>query len=262
MGDSPWENRPEELALNNGEVHIWRVWLDQSASFFYQVVRFLSEDDRARARRFRFGKDRARWIIGRGLLRVILGHYLRVEPAQLQFSYSPFGKPALSFPVNAGLHFNMSHSDDMALCALSADSPVGVDIERMRMIPMAEEIVARYFSAQEADAWRSLSPRLRPVAFLRSWVRKEACLKASGRGLAGLSDKIAVAPVPETGNAAPAALDESDGTTDCILHDLAPASGFVGALALCRRWTRGTRRASREQRYPNLSFTVRDSRAA
>lgn len=228
--DSPWEYPAEGLTLERGEIHLWRAWLDQPECCVSGFGPVLSQDEIDRAARFHFATGRGRFIAGRAMLRVILSHYVRVQPSQLRFAYGNFGKPWLCYPSGTGIHFNLSHSDGIALFAVSLETAVGVDVERARVVPEADAIVARYFSSREMSDWCSISCAERPQAFLKVWTRKEACLKASGRGLSGLSPRI---PVGETGapRRTSCKMDTFETPPDCVLHDLAPAPGFVGALA-------------------------------
>ena len=226
-----WEDPSGECTIPPGEIHVWRAWLDQPALPFDRLGSVLSQDELVRASRFHFEKDRARFVARRGLLRMILGRYLRVEPALLRFNYGVFGKPAVAFPSDSGLQFNLSHSDELALYAVTAQSPVGVDVERMRMIAEADAIVVRYFSAREVADWRSRPPSEKPQVFLRYWARKEAGSKVDGRGIA----KTLVPHAPHTTAVRdddPLRPDDSEAKADCIVWDLIPSGGYIASVAL------------------------------
>jgi len=230
----PWEEPPEQLTLARAEIHIWRAWLDQAAPFLDRLESLLSEDEHRRARRFRFDSHRARFIARRGLLRVILGDYLRVHPARLRFSYGPFGKPTLSVPSDAGLQFNASHSDTLALYAVARDCLVGVDVERARTIPQAEGVVAQFLSPRETVEWLSLPRREQPQAFLRYWTRGEAGVKASG-------GSIAAALALRRSRAATAGWDQVppfwEGGASAEAWDFVPAPGYIACLVCGPRRT-------------------------
>ncbi|HLZ61780.1 MAG TPA: hypothetical protein VKR06_32970 [Ktedonosporobacter sp.] len=120
-----------ELAAEN--VHVWRVHLDVSFPLVAQYQELLSPEEQASAQRFYFERDRSRWIVARGLLRILLGRYTHTNPRHLCFQTNAYGKPTLVFPTRyPPLEFNLSHSADLALYALSWQRPLGVDGEYMR----------------------------------------------------------------------------------------------------------------------------------
>jgi 4'-phosphopantetheinyl transferase len=193
----------------------------------------LSASERQRADRFQFDRDRLRFIARRGLLRRILGRYVNVDPARLSFTLSSRGKPALA-AKNGGpaLHFNLSHSEGLALFAVAHNCPLGVDVERLRPIAEADGIAEKFFSARETFMLNSRPGTSKLEAFFRCWTAKEAFLKATGDGitdsLAEVEVSLGVGLKPEllriAGDAQLASL--------WTLHTLAPAPGFVGTLAV------------------------------
>src|SRR5258706_431836 len=123
--DSPasfrWR-RPAKLpTLRGDQVHVWRVPLEFSPTGVNWLAQLLSNDERGRADRFHFDSDRNHFIVARGWLRIIIGYYLRVEPAELRFDYSSYGKPSLSKPFAevTGLNFNLAHSGDLAILGMT-----------------------------------------------------------------------------------------------------------------------------------------------
>jgi 4'-phosphopantetheinyl transferase len=155
----------------------------------------LSPDEAARAARFRFDRDRRRFVTARGALRAILGAELGTPAGHVAFSYGPHGKPALAEP-RTGLSFNLSHSGDWALCALGDGRPVGADIEAMRPLTDMEHLADRFYTPQEGALLRSLPAEQRPATFYRAWTCKEAYVKATGRGLAADTRLIDVRMLP------------------------------------------------------------------
>src|SRR5713226_9608883 len=124
---SSWCLPPKNLFLGDDEVRVWRAALNRKTSLVHSLERILSTDERARAERFYFQKDRERFTIARGFLRIILGRYLNMEPCCLQFRYNPYGKPALANESGGnGLRFNLSHSDGLALYAITRGREIGV----------------------------------------------------------------------------------------------------------------------------------------
>jgi len=134
-----WRPPPEDLALSSNDVHVWRASLDQLALRFQRLAQTLSADEQLRAERFYFEQDRRRFVVSRGLLRTILGCYLGIEPSRLQFCYGSRDKPALVETSGGGtLRFNLSHSQGLALYAVTRNREIGVDLERIRPISEAE----------------------------------------------------------------------------------------------------------------------------
>jgi 4'-phosphopantetheinyl transferase len=231
--DNVWKLPPSELTLPHDEIHIWRASLDQLHSFLEQLGQTLSADERTRAERFHFARDRQRFIISRGLLRNILGRYMGIKPELLQFRSGPYGKlalaetrpfieanPALTAEWgNNPLQFNVSHSETLALYAFTRGREIGIDVEYVRPVAEAEQIAERYFSAPESNILRNLPPDTQDEQFLIYWTRKEAYLKACGEGLTGLETMRSQ-------------LYNSSVPTGWFIQQLRPAPGYVAALAI------------------------------
>jgi 4'-phosphopantetheinyl transferase len=231
--DLLWGPPPADLALSSDDVHVWRASLDQPAWRLERLAQMLSADERAKAERFYFERDRKRFIVSQGLLRTILSRYLTIEPNQLQFCYGRRGKPALAQMFGGGtLRFNMSHSHGLALYAIARDRKIGVDLERIRPILDAEQIAERFFSAQENAIFCVLPPSQKLKAFFNCWTRKEAYLKATGDGLARPLDQFNVSLAP--GESARLLHVEGDPQEAArwSLQALTPAPGYVAALAV------------------------------
>ncbi|HEY9596170.1 MAG TPA: 4'-phosphopantetheinyl transferase, partial [Cyanophyceae cyanobacterium] len=149
--DCLWHTPPQNLTLGHQDVHVWRAALDTPIEYVQQLVKILSADERQRADRFYFDRDRQRFIIGRGLLRTILGHYLSLEPSRVQFCYEPRGKPLLAEVDNKNkIRFNLSHSQGLAVYAIACDREIGIDLEQIRPFPNAQDIAKRFFSVRES----------------------------------------------------------------------------------------------------------------
>lgn len=226
---------PPDLELADGDAHVFCAALDQPLPRLERFAKILSDDERARAARFVFERDRNRFVAGRGLLREILGWLLPAEPASLVFAYGDHGKPRLTRPVGRRfLHFNVAHSDELIVCLVSAQDEVGIDLERIRPVQEAEEIAERFFSAREIAEWRAQPANRRWETFFKFWTRQEACVKAFGCGLGGL-------PGPAGGRrlrssaAAPNQNFRGSTPTNWWFHALTPAFGYTGAAALKHR---------------------------
>jgi len=217
--------------LRANEVHTASFSLAQPPDVLAACEEVLSDEEHDRARKFHFEVHRARFVAGRGLLRFLLGHYLQAHPARLIFSYGANGKPALQGQEHELLHFNLAHSESLALLGITRLGPLGVDVERVRDLPDFEKLVSCFFSVREAAAFARLPPNQRAPAFFNLWTRKEAWLKATGEGIAHRLDKVEVSFLPGE-PARLLALPEPNPVSGWTLRDLQPADGFVGALAM------------------------------
>ncbi len=180
-----------QTVIQPGEVDIWRVWLDQGPEIIRDLGRVLSPQEVNRSNRFRYTRDRNRWIAVRGALRWILGTYLHVNPRGIRISLGEHGKPELQ-DYRGALAFNISHSDDLALIALASADRVGIDIEHMRDDAAIEEIWQRSFAFAEQQYLCTLPQSQRMRAFFRIWSRREALVKATGLGLSLAPESIIV----------------------------------------------------------------------
>ncbi len=226
-----WQCPPENLVCTEHDVHIWRASLALESRNLQQYAQILSIDEQQRADRFRFERDRNRFIAGRGILRSILASYLKIEASQLCFRYGATGKPALENPLNnIGLEFNLSHSQDLMLCAVTLQHPIGIDLEGTRMMTDLKGLTQRFFSPREHKAIQSLPVEQQPFAFLQYWTCKEAILKTSGSGLVNLSqveiciDDSEVTIVRLEGNCQPS----------LSIHTLIPAPTYIAAVAIAQ----------------------------
>jgi len=230
---SRWAAPSKKPELAGDQVHVWCAVLDGSTSRIAALGETLSASEQRRAARFQFDRDRNRFIIRRGLLRRILGQYLNVHPAQLAFTYESRGKPALAGTADdETLQFNLSHSDGLALFAVARRSSIGVDVERIRPIPEADQIAAKFFSAREGAMLCALSPPEKLEAFFNCWTRKEAYLKATGDGIADALAEIEVSLAPRQNAELLRIAGDAQAASLWALHPLSPAAGFVGALAV------------------------------
>jgi len=171
-------------ALSSAEVHVWCASLERPPDGLAGLFSLLSPDERARAQRFYFERDRNRYVVGRGILRTLLGSYLAERPARIEFSYGPHGKPALALAGREKLlEFNLSHSGNLAVYAFSWGRRLGIDLEFVRPMPDEDSFADRFFSMDECALVRSLSGERKLSAFFTIWTCKEAILKADGDGL-------------------------------------------------------------------------------
>jgi len=188
-----WPLPPDQLRLQNGSVHVWAVELDDASFDSDRGLSILSSDELARAAKFKFERDRRRYVISHTALREILAGYLETAAANLEFVEVGNGKPKLAASFGAsGFEFNLSHSHERALIAVAPGRELGIDIEFIKADFPFSEIAGRFFTAKEVAALRTLSVHLQRQAFYKCWTSKEAFLKAKGTGLSGKLDEVEI----------------------------------------------------------------------
>lgn len=207
--------------------------LDVGIEDYCASASLLSDAERQRAGRFASDRVRRRFVVARARLRQLLGARLGVRPDSVELVYGAYGKPALARRYAAsGLHFNASHSEDVAVYAFSIGREIGVDVEALRVIRDADAIAARFFSRTENQAYLALDPRDRPAGFFNCWTRKEAFVKALGDGLHYPLDRFDVSLAPDE----PAKILRVANTTgeECgwTVHGFVPEPGFIGAVVV------------------------------
>lgn len=226
-------DRSRTFALRRDEVHVWFADLRRLGNWERFLVGLLSPAELERAGRFRFARDRVAFTLSRGSLRALLGCYLELDPARIDFVYGAYGKPALSCGDEENdLHFNVAHSADVAVFALARGRRIGVDVELVRDLDDRDALAARFFAPDEAAALQALSGAHRTRAFFDCWTRKEAFVKALGSGLAYPLDRFTVSLAPGE----PAQLrgirgDESYSRA-WWMGAFEPAGGYTGAVVL------------------------------
>lgn len=229
--DILWPLPPDPCPLAATDVHVWAVHLAPDPGALARLANILSTEEQARASRFRFGRHRNRFITARGVLRLILAKYLDCAPDQLDFVYGPNGKPALAGGLaESALFFNLAHSEDLALIAVTQLGQIGVDVEQIRAVSDANELVERFFSVRESALFQTLPTNQKDIAFLNLWTRKEAWLKATGEGIAQSLNQVEVTFLP--GESARILALPEQSPPDWALRELIPAAGFIGAIAL------------------------------
>jgi 4'-phosphopantetheinyl transferase len=226
----PFINQHEQPGLHADEIHIWVAALDRSIDMLDRFNQIMSPKEHARAEQFHFKRDTIHYIARWGILRSIMGRYLSVDPGQLRFHHTQYGKPEL---IDASglekIHFNMSHSREMALFAFSRTHELGIDIEYIHDIPDLPNIIEISFSPKEKQAMDAMPAAERRAAFFRGWTCKEAITKALGRGLSlplqGIEVSLAGGEHPGLLNLKDDVTDVSDWSLRCWghLHDYACA---------------------------------------
>jgi 4'-phosphopantetheinyl transferase len=242
-----WGSRSLPPPLGVDEAHAWLVAdlaaADQSAAKWADELRAcLSPEERAAERRFHRQRDRDRFAACRGILRRLAGCYLDCAPARIRIVAGEFGKPEI---CGGGLQVNVSHSHGLALLGFCREQPVGIDVERMDPAVEPDRLVEHVFSSHELRRFRALPEQERLQGFYNGWTRKEAFIKATGRGLDFPLAAFDVSLEP----GAPAQLLRMEGSRRKAaawgVYDLPPIPGFAAALVI-----RGARRTLSCFSYP------------
>ena len=225
-----WLNPPDNLALKEGEAHIWRADLELEEGFQSSFLKLLSPDEKKRAQKFRFTKDSRNFIAARGILRTILGKYLEINPTEISFQYNEFGKPGMA--NNIPFHFNISHSQNIALFAFTNKFDIGVDVEFVNPNIEVKDIATNFFSANEVKKLLLLPEKQQRLGFFNCWTRKEAFIKAVGEGLSFPLNQFEVSLEPDK----PARLLATDWDPKAVskwsIYSMSPGADFVGSVVI------------------------------
>jgi 4'-phosphopantetheinyl transferase len=226
-----WCQPREELPWPHDGVHVWRATLAWPEAAAHRLEQCLAADERDKMGRFRLEPDRRRYLVGRALLRLLLGRYLAVSPQALRFETTAAGKPHLAFGQRQ-LQFNLAHSGEYVLIAIADSRAVGVDVEEIRDDFDAGEIAARFFSLSEQRELEALTGRAKIEAFFECWTRKEAYVKARGEGLSLPLDQFDVSLRPGEAARLIATRPDPAEAQRWQLSGIGVAEGYKAALAV------------------------------
>jgi len=221
-----------------GTIDLWLINLAIHADAAAEMSAVLDTAELARADRFATATLRARFVAAHASVRAILAAYLGSTPVAVSFVRGERGKPHVP---SGNLAFNVSHSGELAVCVVAAGGRCGVDIERVRAVPDAGQLADTYFSHGEADELRRLPVDTRDRAFLGTWTRKEAFLKATGEGLSRPLDSVDVTAAP-TGWWI-RSFDPGPGYLGTVAHD----RPIAGVTSRAWRWTMATELSRRSR---------------
>lgn len=233
MTEIIWTSPTDPVHLENTQVHLWKAESSSSNIDSRTLWLTLSEDEQDRAKRFHRQVDGDRYIWHHATLHQILSRYLDLHPREINFQYSALGKPSLPKEINPNRYcFNMSHSGDILIIGLTSNLQIGVDVERISSIPDMEAMVELNFTQTEIKAYSRLPETEKQFAFFAAWTRKEAVLKAVGKGLQIPPGQIEVSMDPEESSPSVRLLDEVEGSVSFRLFSFRPAEGHQAALAV------------------------------
>lgn len=172
------------IKINNSKIQVNWIKVSSYLGEVIQLKSYLTPAEIEKVYKYKFDKDRSRFIVGRALLRKMLGNILDFDPYQIKIESDNYGKLFLSNQEQLHLHFNLSHSEDYIIYAFCFKDEIGIDIEIIDSSINHLEIAKNYFSANEIAYLENSNDQNRRVEeFFRIWTRKEALLKAMGIGL-------------------------------------------------------------------------------
>ena len=184
---------PSSLVVRENEAHIWLVQTNGESIYPGDFKDLLSSVEQERASKFKFETDRRRYITAHAALRSILSLYVNTPARELQFASGPYSKPKLAaIHDKKKIAFNLSHSHEVALIAVTQDREIGVDVEWVREDFAFDEVAQRFFTTREVAALHALPLHLQREAFYKCWTSKEAFLKVKGTGLSGKLDEVEI----------------------------------------------------------------------
>ena len=210
-----------------------------------QMLPLLSNGEKSRSEQFFFERDRRRYILRMGILRIILGAYLEINSSEIQFQTDEKGKPSIADHLNSErFNFSLSHSSGMFICAFARQLSIGIDIEKIHYIREMDGMVRRFFSPGEIHDYFLTPESARTEAFFRCWTRKEAFLKATGDGLLRPLNSFSVSLLPEE---PPRIADRGSNrkhASEWFVRDLPVEGGYAAAVVVdapgrrirCRCW--------------------------
>ncbi len=240
-----WHKNPGNYLLNDQNVHLWLATQNIENDYIASLYAILSNDEKERANRFYFEKDRNSYIVSRALLRILIGKYLNQKPDSIIFKYAKYDKPYISEHLNyLNLQFNVSHSHGKVLIGFTKIRNIGVDIELVRTLEGAADIVNRNFSQYERHIYNSLPKSLQDRAFFNCWTRKEAFIKAIGKGLTYPLDAFTVSIAPMEEARLLDVKNDSQEKEKWILKDIGINADYVAAMVIesgecqlaCYKW--------------------------
>ncbi|RYY06903.1 MAG: 4'-phosphopantetheinyl transferase superfamily protein [Sphingobacteriaceae bacterium] len=175
-----WKEADQNAYSNHNNVQLWRINITNQISNLRSLQVILEPAEISKIQRYQHEKDRQTRIISRAILRILLGRYLSVDPAEIRFNLDNHKKPVLRKFNSVNIHFNVSHSGDWILIGI-APAPIGVDLEQINASFIDQNLLDYSFSLSEKEV---IQAAINPAtAFYQLWTKKEALLKATGKGL-------------------------------------------------------------------------------
>lgn len=239
LSNNAWAIPLVNFSLTEKAIDVWLIPLIQPENSYASLTDLLSSSEQERAARFKFDVHRRRFVVAHAALRSILARYLKTSPANLQFVDNVNGKPKLAAEhAESGARFNLSHSFDSALLAVTQSREIGIDVELVKEDYAFDEVAVRFFTPRELAAFRALPVHLQRQGFFKCWTSKEAFLKAKGTGLSGKLDEVEITLSGEQR----VLIDAS--VPGWTLSELSPGNNYEAAVVIeggslpinCYRW--------------------------
>lgn len=227
-----WQASPAQFSLLDNHVDVWKIDLSQHVSYVDAYAKFLNAEETERAQRFYFLKDRQYFTITRACLRLLLGKYLNQAPADIHFTLNQYGKP---FVAEQALHFNVTHSQDIALIAFNLNQALGVDIEKITREVEYLDLAQRFFAEEEIQQLTSVPVTQQAQVFFNIWTRKEAFIKAIGQGLSFPLTKFAVTGLLDRPPALIRVDDNEFAKLSWMFTSFVPATDYLAALGVAQK---------------------------
>lgn len=223
----PWQQVSANSENLSDPLQVYSAYFDiEGSSLFFNL---LSSKEKERSQKLQNPTIADRQIISRGILRIVLGAYLKRDPKELVIEPGMYGKPELVFPQKSGIHFNLSHSGSLLLIAIGNHHPIGIDIEEMDNTIDVAAVSNLTFSQMEKKALQKSHSAI--IDFYKIWTAKEAILKASGKGFSYPSAKFSV--VNDVGMPSLTNIPtELSGSRKFTLTTFSPAVDYFGAIAV------------------------------
>lgn len=227
-----WLFSSEQIDLADCDVHIWQIALEQTIQKAKESAWVLSDNERQRAECFHFERHRRRFLVSHIALRQILARYTGMEPKHIQYQFTHYGKPHLSKDAQSNIEFNLSHSYERAMVAISKRQPVGVDIEYIRPTDDIASLAKRYFSPKEYQQFTELPKEKMLLGFFNAWTRKESYIKAIGEGLSCSLETFDVSLKPGEPAQLLSIANDPQKASSWTLRDVKAEVGYVAAFAV------------------------------
>ena len=218
---SDWKEAVEVDRIQDDEVHVWLFHMNTTPPGIKRFYPLLSAEEKERSERFVHFMHRKRFIASHGFLRSVLGRYLNIEPESIEFDKTANNKPVLKASAHAeAVHFNLSHSNHLAMLAVSRNLPLGMDVEHMDHKHQWQKLIKRFFTEPEQQAIFELPEARQQQAFFQVWTRKEAYMKVTGLGLQLAPTRFTVSVPPQPARLIALANNEATDISRWQMHDI------------------------------------------
>ena len=224
-----WQTTKDFSRIHNGAIDIWRVSVSQQRENIAQFLALLNDQELERANRYVLEHARASFVISRGILRLLLANYLATDPRTIRFQQNDYGK---LFLADSALQFNLSHSHELALFVFTMGCSLGIDVELIDQRLEYLDIAKRFFSLEEYEKLLALPDLERRQAFFNCWSRKEAVIKARGKGLFLALDSFSTEISFRKDGVVKVTFADGNQSNHLILQALDPGEQYTGSCAV------------------------------